>query len=70
MIQVKSMSKWFHKRRKALLALAGSVGTWAVTAFPDNHNVQLYAGLALVLVTGTVVHVVPNAKDVPTEEGE
>jgi phosphoribulokinase len=56
------ISKYLHRRRKAILALAGTISTWAFTEFPDNHDVQVYGGLVAALVTGTIVHAVPNAK--------
>jgi len=35
----------------AVVALLGALGTWAVTYFPDNQNVQEWVGIILGLVT-------------------
>lgn len=46
---------------KAIAAFLFALGTWAVTNFPDNHDVQTWGGLVGVIATGLATFSVPNA---------
>jgi hypothetical protein len=48
------------KYAKAIIALLGTVVTWAISTFPANHNVQIIGGLATSLLTVASVYHVPN----------
>ena len=55
--------KWLRVHKKAIVALAGAVGTWAVTYFPDNHTVILVVGLVVAVGTGLGVHITTNEEE-------
>lgn len=45
---------------KAVVAIVGSVATWATSYYPNDPNVAKWVGLALALVTAFSVYAVPN----------
>lgn len=49
-----------QKYRKLYSTLIGSLVTWAVATFPNNHNVQLYGSLVAVLLTCISTYQVKN----------
>lgn len=57
---VKDMFRNPVRYRKFFVGLVGAVLTWALSTYPDNHDVQVYASLVSALLTAAGVYQVSN----------
>jgi len=53
------MRKWLRQRRKAIVAIVGALGTWAVTYFPNSYWAAI-GGVAVAILGALGVYQIPN----------